>query len=67
MPVFVPSVLPSFMCGPSTLTGKFSLRASQTGMIFMDDVKVPEANMLPKAKGMGVSSGCSFPPPLGSG
>lgn len=33
------------------IEGKFSLRASTTGMILMEDVKVPEENMLP-----GVSS-----------
>ena len=33
------------------IEGKFSLRASPTGMIFMDDVKVPEENMLPNVKG----------------
>jgi hypothetical protein len=36
------------------IEGKFSLRASATGMIFMEDVKVPKANMLPKARGLGV-------------
>jgi glutaryl-CoA dehydrogenase len=35
------------------IEGKFSLRASTTGMIFMDEVKVPKENMLPKAKGLG--------------
>jgi len=34
------------------IEGKFSLRASQTGMIFMDDVIVPEENMLPKVTGL---------------
>jgi glutaryl-CoA dehydrogenase len=34
------------------IDGKFSLRASTTGMIMMQDVFVPEANMLPKAKGL---------------
>jgi len=33
------------------IDGKFSLRASVTGMIFMDDVVVPEENMLPNVKG----------------
>jgi len=33
------------------IEGKFSLRASVTGMIFMDDVVVPEENMLPNVKG----------------
>jgi glutaryl-CoA dehydrogenase len=40
------------------IEGKFSLRASITGMIFMDDVKVPAANMLPKAKGLSGPFGC---------
>merc|ERR1712200_235281 len=33
------------------IEGKFSLRASKTGMIFMDDVEVPMENMLPNVKG----------------
>jgi len=33
------------------IEGKFSLRASTTGMIFMDEVAVPEENMLPGVKG----------------
>ena len=33
------------------IEGKFSLRASKTGMIFMDDVVVPEENMLPNVHG----------------
>ena len=33
------------------IEGKFSLRASHTGMIFMDDVEVPEENMLPNVDG----------------
>jgi len=33
------------------IEGKFSLRASTTGMIFMDDVAVPEENILPNVKG----------------
>ncbi len=37
------------------IEGKFSLRASTTGMIFMDDVRIPKENQLPKAKGLGVS------------
>lgn len=40
------------------IEGKFSLRASATGMIFMDDVHVPAENMLPKAKGLGGPFGC---------
>jgi len=34
------------------IEGKFSLRASHTGMIFMDDVVVPEENMLPEVHGL---------------
>jgi glutaryl-CoA dehydrogenase len=34
------------------IEGKFSLRASTTGMIMMQDVFVPEANMLPGVKGL---------------
>ena len=34
------------------IEGKFSLRASVTGMIMLDDVFVPEGNMLPKVKGL---------------
>ena len=34
------------------IEGKFSLRASVTGMIMMDEVFVPEGNMLPKVKGL---------------
>lgn len=41
-------VLEKGMAGLSApkIDGKFSLRASVTGMIFMDDVKVPAGNML---------------------
>ena len=34
------------------IEGKFSLRSSTTGMIFMDDVVVPEENMLPNVRGL---------------
>jgi glutaryl-CoA dehydrogenase len=34
------------------IKGKMSLRASETGMIVMDNVEVPSENMLPKAKGL---------------
>lgn len=34
------------------IKGKFSLRASPTGMIHMDGVKVPKANVLPGVTGM---------------
>jgi glutaryl-CoA dehydrogenase len=34
------------------IEGKFSLRSSITGMIFMDNVIVPKENLLPKIKGL---------------
>ena len=34
------------------IEGKFSLRTSNTGMIFMDNVVVPKENMLPNVKGL---------------
>ena len=40
------------------IEGKFSLRASVTGMIQMDDVFVPEANLLPHAEGLAGPFGC---------
>lgn len=40
------------------IEGKFSLRASATGMILMDDVEVPQENLLPNVSGLAVSS-CS--------
>jgi len=40
------------------IEGKFSLRASITGEIVLEDVLVPEANLLPNAKGLGGPFGC---------
>jgi glutaryl-CoA dehydrogenase len=40
------------------IEGKFSLRASITGGITMDDVFVPEENMLPNVKGLKGPFGC---------
>ncbi|KAG5853855.1 hypothetical protein ANANG_G00031020 [Anguilla anguilla] len=40
------------------IEGKFSLRASATGMIVMDEVEVPEENLLPKVSGLGGPFGC---------
>jgi glutaryl-CoA dehydrogenase len=40
------------------IEGKFSLRASTTGMIQMDDVFVPEENLLPDAEGLAGPFGC---------
>lgn len=37
------------------IKGKVSLRASTTGMIMMDDVTVPEANILPGVAGLKVN------------
>lgn len=47
-------VLERAMLGLSTpkIEGKFSLRASQTGMIVMEDVKVPKENRFPTVKGL---------------
>ncbi|MCZ6656657.1 MAG: acyl-CoA dehydrogenase [Gammaproteobacteria bacterium] len=40
------------------IEGKMSLRASVTGEIILDDVFVPEENLLPNAKGLGGPFGC---------
>ena len=40
------------------IEGKFSLRASVTGMIMMDEVFVPEENLLPNVKGLKGPFGC---------
>jgi glutaryl-CoA dehydrogenase len=40
------------------IEGKFSLRASPTGEIVMDNVFVPDENFLPNAKGLGGPFGC---------
>lgn len=40
------------------IKGKFSLRASITGMIMMDEVEVPEENLLPNVKGLKGPFGC---------
>ncbi|MDH3376345.1 MAG: acyl-CoA dehydrogenase [Gammaproteobacteria bacterium] len=40
------------------IEGKFSLRASMTGEIVMDDVTVPEENILPHALGLKGPFGC---------
>ena len=48
------------MNGISTpkLEGKFSLRASSTGMILLDNVRVPSKNMFPNVKGLKGPFGC---------
>ena len=40
------------------IEGKFSLRASVTGQIVMEDVEVSEDNLLPNAKGLPVRHLC---------
>lgn len=40
------------------IEGKFSLRASVTGEIVLDDCEIPEANLLPNAKGLSGPFGC---------
>ncbi len=40
------------------IEGKFSLRASLTGEVVMDNVFVPEENLLPNASGLGGPFGC---------
>ena len=42
----------------SKIEGKFSVRASPTGQIHMDDVFVPDENRLPGARGVGAPFGC---------
>ncbi len=53
-------VLERGMPGLSTpkIEGKFSLRASSTGEIAMDEVFVPNKNLLPKVKGLKGPFGC---------
>ncbi len=40
------------------IEGKFSVRASPTGFIMMDDVFVPAENRLPEARGLGAPLSC---------
>ena len=40
------------------IEGKFSLRASETGEVVMDEVFVPEANLLPNVEGLKGPFGC---------
>ncbi|MCY4073652.1 MAG: acyl-CoA dehydrogenase [Chloroflexi bacterium] len=53
-------ILERGMDGLSTpaIEGKFSLRASSTGEIVMDEVYVPDENLLPKAAGLKGPFGC---------
>ncbi|XP_061716031.1 glutaryl-CoA dehydrogenase, mitochondrial [Cydia pomonella] len=40
------------------INGKFSLRASTTGMILLDEVVIPEENLLPNVEGLKGPFGC---------
>ncbi|XP_018330375.1 glutaryl-CoA dehydrogenase, mitochondrial [Agrilus planipennis] len=40
------------------IEGKLSLRASVTGMVHLDNVKIPEENLLPKVEGLKGPFGC---------
>ena len=53
-------ILERAMAGLTTpkIEGKFSLRASITGEIVMEDVFVPEENLLPKVEGLRGPFGC---------
>lgn len=53
-------ILERGMKGLSTpkIEGKFGLRASITGQIVMEDVEIPEANLLPNVKGLSGPFGC---------
>lgn len=42
------------------IEGKFSLRASTTGQIVMEDVEVPEENLLPNIDGLEVICKCAL-------
>ena len=56
------NILLQGMQGLSTpvIEGKFSLRASITGQIVMEDVEVPEENILPNVSGLMVFYLCLF-------
>lgn len=41
-----------------TMTGKWSLRASDTGELIFDNVKVPKENLLPNKSGLGAPLSC---------
>jgi glutaryl-CoA dehydrogenase len=42
----------------NTIHGKYSLRASDTGELVFDDVRVPDGNRLPEARGLKGPLGC---------
>lgn len=53
-------ILEKGMAGLSApkIEGKFSLRASITGQIVMEDVEIPEGNILPNVQGLSGPFGC---------
>mmetsp|Transcript_1063 Transcript_1063/g.3212 ORF Transcript_1063/g.3212 Transcript_1063/m.3212 type:complete len:442 (-) Transcript_1063:46-1371(-) len=51
------AVSPQMLATPS-IDGKYALRASPTGSIFLEDCRVPAANVLPKAAGLGAPFSC---------
>ena len=53
-------ILERGLAGLSTpaIEGKFSLRASSTGEIVLDEVRIPDENLLPKASGLKGPFGC---------
>ena len=42
------------------IEGKFSLRASITGQVVMEEVEVPEENLLPSVQGLKVSAAAMY-------
>ncbi len=54
--LLVESDMPGF--SSTEIDNKFSLRASSTAALFFDDVRVPEANALPSATGLGAALAC---------
>ncbi len=53
----VEATQPAALATPA-IEGKLSLRASVTGSIMLDDVRVPESAMLPFARGLGGPFAC---------
>ena len=53
----IDAVQPGALSTPK-IEGKLSLRASTTGSILLDEVRVPEAAMLPHARGLGGPFAC---------
>jgi hypothetical protein len=56
--IFLAPFLPFFMVLCRLVNGKFSLRASDTGMIFLDQVRIPKENEFPNVSGLKGPFGC---------